>query len=227
MATTSASPDFEPREPGSTDVERLRNLLVWLRSPRALLIIGGLGFVYVGFNFLAVLVASGADQRQPVDAIIVLGAAQYDGEPSPVFQGRLDHAYSLWDEGTAPLIVTTGSNQPGDRVTEGFAGFEYLRFEGVPETALLVITDGASTWEQLVATARQLRQRDLDSVVLVSDPYHALRLTQIADEVGLDASVSSTDGTTSIRDLARETAAVSLGRILGYRRVDNWLGGVG
>ncbi len=227
MATTSASPDFEPHEPGSTDVERLRNLLVWLRSPRALLIIGGLGFVYVGFNFLAVLVASGADQRQPVDAIIVLGAAQYDGEPSPVFQGRLDHAYSLWDEGTAPLIVTTGSNQPGDRVTEGFAGFEYLRFEGVPETALLVITDGASTWEQLVATARQLRQRDLDSVVLVSDPYHALRLTQIADEVGLDASVSSTDGTTSIRNLARETAAVSLGRILGYRRVDNWLGGVG
>lgn len=225
--TTSASPDFEPHEPGSTDVERLCNLLVWLRSPRALLIIGGLGFVYVGFNFLAVLVASGADQRQPVDAIIVLGAAQYDGEPSPVFQGRLDHAYSLWDEGTAPLIVTTGSNQPGDRVTEGFAGFEYLRFEGVPETALLVITDGASTWEQLVATARQLRQRDLDSVVLVSDPYHALRLTQIADEVGLHASVSSTDGTTSIRNLARETAAVSLGRILGYRRVDNWLGGVG
>lgn len=227
MATTSASPDFEPREPGSTDVERLRNLLVWLRSPRALLIIGGLGFFYVGFNFLAVLVASGADQRQPVDAIIVLGAAQYDGEPSPVFQGRLDHAYSLWDEGIAPLIATTGSNQPGDRVTEGFAGFEYLRFEGVPETALLVITDGASTWEQLLATARQLRQRDLDSVVLVSDPYHALRLTQIADEVGLDASVSSTDGTTSIRNLARETAAVSLGRILGYRRVDNWLGGVG
>lgn len=227
MVTTSASPDFEPHEPGSTDVERLCNLLVWLRSPRALLIIGGLGFVYVGFNFLAVLVASGADQRQPVDAIIVLGAAQYDGEPSPVFQGRLDHAYSLWDEGTAPLIVTTGSNQPGDRVTEGFAGFEYLRFEGVPETALLVITDGASTWEQLVATARQLRQRDLDSVVLVSDPYHALRLTQIADEVGLHASVSSTDGTTSIRNLARETAAVSLGRILGYRRVDNWLGGVG
>lgn len=227
MATTSASPDFKPHEPGSTDVEWLRNLLVWLRSPRALLIICGLGFVYVSFNFLAVLVASGADQRQPVDAIIVLGAAQYDGEPSPVFQGRLDHAYSLWDEGTAPLIVTTGSNQPGDRVTEGFAGFEYLRFEGVPETALLVITDGASTWEQLLATARQLRQRDLDSVVLVSDPYHALRLTQIADEVGLDASVSSTDGTTSIRNLARETAAVSLGRILGYRRVDNWLGGVG
>lgn len=208
-------------------MERLRSLLVWLRSPKTLLIIGGLGVAYVGFNFLAVLVASGADERERVDAIVVLGAAQYDGDPSPVFQGRLDHAYSLWDDGIAPLIVTTGSNQPGDRVTEGFAGFEYLRFEGVPEEALLVITDGASTWEQLAATARQLRQRGYESVVLVSDPYHALRLTQIADEVGLDASVSSTDGSTSIRNLVRETAAVSLGRVLGYRRVDNWLGGVG
>ena len=177
--------------------------------------------------FLAVLVASGADDRDPVDAIVVLGAAQYDGEPSPVFQGRLDHAFELWSDGVAPMIVTTGSNQPGDRVTEGFAGFEYLRFEGVPEDDLLVITDGASTWEQLAATARQLRQRGLDSVVLVSDPYHALRLSQIADEVGLEASVSSTDGSTSIRNLTRETAAVSLGRVLGYRRVDNWLGGVG
>ena len=208
-------------------MERLRSLLVRLRSPKALLIIAGLAFAYVGFNFLAVLVASGADDRDPVDAIVVLGAAQYDGEPSPVFQGRLDHAFELWSDGVAPMIVTTGSNQPGDRVTEGFAGFEYLRFEGVPEDDLLVITDGASTWEQLAATARQLRQRGLDSVVLVSDPYHALRLTQIADEVGLDASVSSTDGSTSIRNLVRETAAVSLGRVLGYRRVDNWLGGVG
>lgn len=208
-------------------MERLRSLLVRLRSPKVLLVIVGLGVAYVGFNFLSVLVASGADDRDRVDAIVVLGAAQYDGDPSPVFRGRLDHAFELWSDGVAPLVVTTGSNQPGDRVTEGFAGFEYLRFEGVPEDALVVITDGASTWEQLAATARQLRQRGLESVVLVSDPYHALRLTQIADEVGLDASVSSTDGATSIRNLVRETAAVSLGRVLGYRRVDNWLGGVG
>ena len=100
-------------------------------------------------------------------------------------------------------------------------------WDSIPDADLLVITDGASTWEQLAATARQLRLRDLDSVVLVSDPYHSLRLTQIADEVGLEASVSSTDGASSIRQLVRETAAVSLGRILGYRRVDNWLEGVG
>jgi len=185
------------------------------------------GVAYVGFTFIQVLVVSGRDQREPVDAIVVLGAAQYDGAPSPVLAGRLDHAYQLWLDDVAPLVVTTGSNQEGDRFTEGFAGFEYLRFEGIPEDELLVITDGSSTWEQLAATARQLRARDFDSVVLVSDPYHTLRLTQIASEVGLSATVSSTDGSASLRQLARETAAVSLGRILGYRRVDNWLGGVG
>lgn len=204
-----------------------RGLRRRVRSRRALLIVVAVGVAYVVFNFFSVLAASGRDDREPVDAIVVLGAAQYDGDPSPVFAARLDHAFALWEQGLAPLIVTTGSNQPGDRVTEGFAGFEYLRFAGVPEESLLVITDGASTWEQLAATARQLRGRDLDSVLLVSDPYHALRLSQIAEEVGLDASVSSTDGNTSIRNLVRETAAVSLGRILGYRRVDNWLGGVG
>jgi len=206
---------------------RLRHLVDRLWSRRVVVIVVGLGALYVGVTFVQVLVASGVDDRNTADAIVVLGAAQYDGEPSPVLAGRLDHAERLWRAGVAPIIVTTGSNLPGDRFTEGYAGYEYLRFAGIPDDALLVITDGASTWEQLAATARQLRLRDLDSVTLVSDPYHALRLTQIADEVGLEASVSSTDGSLSIRQLARETAAVSLGRILGYRRVDNWLGSVG
>ncbi|MGB1682127.1 MAG: YdcF family protein [Acidimicrobiales bacterium] len=206
---------------------RLRHLVDRLWSRRVVVIVVGLGALYVGVTFVQVLVASGVDDRDTADAIVVLGAAQYDGEPSPVLAGRLDHAERLWRAGVAPIIVTTGSNLPGDRFTEGYAGYEYLRFAGIPDDALLVITDGASTWEQLAATARQLRLRDLDSVTLVSDPYHALRLTQIADEVGLEASVSSTDGSLSIRQLARETAAVSLGRILGYRRVDNWLGSVG
>ena len=194
---------------------RLRHLVDRLWSRRAVVIVVGLGALYVGVTFVQVLVASGVDDRDTADAIVVLGAAQYDGEPSPVLAGRLDHAERLWRAGVAPIIVTTGSNLPGDRFTEGYAGYEYLRFAGIPDDALLVITDGASTWEQLAATARQLRLRDLDSVTLVSDPYHALRLTQIADEVGLEASVSSTDGSLSIRQLARETAAGGLGRSLG------------
>lgn len=207
-----------------------RSPLAWvsrLSKRRVAIVAVVAGLVYVAVTFMQVLVISGRQDSGAVDAIVVLGAAQYNGEPSPVLAARLDHAEELWRDGVASLIVTTGSNQPGDVFTEGFAGFEYLRFAGVPEASIIVITDGASTWEQLAATARVLRARQLSSVVLVSDPYHGLRLRQIATEVGLDANISSTDGSSSIRQLARETAAVSLGRILGYRRVDNWLGGVG
>jgi len=203
----------------------------WLtvRRVRRVIVVGALvGVGYVFLTFLQVLQASGEDSRATADAIVVLGAAQYDGEPSPVLASRLDHAYELWEAGVADFVVTTGSNQPGDRFTEGYAGFEYLRFAGIPEANILVVTDGDSSWQQLAATARVLRNEGLDdSVILVSDPYHALRLRQIADQVGLSASVSSTDGGSSIRQLLRETAAVSLGRVLGYRRVDNWIGRVG
>ena len=187
-------------------------------------VLAGAGVLYVAVTFVQVMVATGHDDRDPVDAIVVLGAAQYDGEPSPVLAGRLDHAFALWEQGVAPLVVTTGSKLEGDRFTEGYAGFEYLRFAGIPEEQLLVVTDGSSTWEQVAATAVQLESRGLDTVVLVSDPYHSLRLEQIADEAGLDGAVSPTDGSSSIRQLVRETAAVSLGRLVGYRRVDNWIG---
>jgi vancomycin permeability regulator SanA len=203
----------------------------WLtvrRARRAVVVVVLVGVGYVFLTFLQVIQASGEDSRDEAEAIVVLGAAQYDGQPSPVLAGRLDHAYELWESGVADYVVTTGSNRPGDRFTEGYAAFEYLRFAGIPEANILVVTDGESSWEQLAATARVLRNEGLDdSVVLVSDPYHALRLRQIADQVGLDAAVSSTEGGSSMRQLVRETAAVSLGRILGYRRIDNWLGSVG
>lgn len=183
--------------------------------------------VYVGVTFVQVLSANGTDEPAPSDAIVVLGAAQYNGVPSPVFARRLDRAQELWTEGVAPLVVTTGSKQEGDVYTEGFAGYDYLRRAGLPESALVVVTDGASTWEQLSATARVLRERGLQSVVLVSDPYHVFRAAQMAKEVGLSPSSASTDGSSSLVQLVRETAAVSVGRVIGYRRVDNWLSGVG
>ena len=166
-----------------------------------------------------VLVVSRTDQRAPVAAIVVLGAAQYDGRPSPVLKARLDRAYDLYVEGIAPRIVTTGANQAGDRFTEGYVGFQYLRAKGVPEADLIVVTDGTNTWEELSATAHQLAPLGLDKVVLVSDGYHALRLEHTAAELGLDATVARTDTTATFRQLARETVAVSLGRIIGYRRL--------
>lgn len=179
---------------------------------------------YVCFTFVEVMIASGDDHRAQVDAVIVLGAAQYDGSPSPVFAGRLDHAHELWREEVGSVVVTTGSNRPGDRFTEGYAGFEHLRHAGIPEDDLLVVTDGGSTWEQLSAARVQLEARGMHSAVLVSDPYHALRLRHMAGELGIDGGVSVTDAPASWRQYARETAAVSLGRIVGYGRLDRWFG---
>ncbi len=180
-----------------------------------------LGIVYVGVTFIQVWRTSMADEARPVDAIVVLGAAQYDGRPSPVLEARLQHALDLWEQGLADVIVTTGSNQEGDRFTEGFAGYEYLRNRGVPDDRLLVVVDGSDTWEQFTATAAVLRERDRSSVLIVSDPYHSYRAERIADDVGLEAYASPTDTGSSFRQLARETAAVSVGRLIGFRRVSN------
>jgi len=156
------------------------------------------------------------------DAIAVLGAAQFDGTPSPVFQARLDRALELWNGRLASVIVTTGSNQEGDRFTEGFSGFVYLRENGVPEDAILTIIDGDDTYTQMTATLNEVDQRDLETVLLVSDGFHSYRLLEIADEIGLDAYVSPTGVEATRDDWIRETTAVSIGRIFGYRRLSAW-----
>jgi len=178
---------------------------------------------YVAVTFVQVYRASQRDGARAADAIIVLGAAQYDGTPSPVLQDRLDHALALYEDGFADHIVLTGGRQEGDRFTEATAGYNYLRARGVPDEALMKEVDGTSTWESLRASARFLMGRGLTEVVLVTDDYHAYRVEAIAEEIGLGASVSPTDsrltGTKQIRQLVRETAAVAVGRIIGYDRL--------
>jgi uncharacterized SAM-binding protein YcdF (DUF218 family) len=181
--------------------------------------------LYLVVVFIQVWWATGQDGARPSDAIIVLGAAQYDGEPSPVLAERLDHAYELWDEGLAPMIVVTGGRQPGDRFTEATASYNHLRDLGVPDHDILKEVDGTNTWEQLAASARFLADRDVTDVILVTDDYHAYRVEAIAGELGLNATVSpvrSTKSTlTRMKLLAKETAAVSVGRFIGFRRLVN------
>jgi uncharacterized SAM-binding protein YcdF (DUF218 family) len=196
---------------------RWRGIAWW--SVRGAAIIAALMVLYVGVTFVQVWHASRSTTARPADAIVVLGAAQYDGRPSPVLRARLDRAYDLYQQGFAPRIVTTGGNKVGDRFTEGYAGFDYLRGRGVPEANLIVINDGTNTWEELSATARVLHERGYHSVVLVSSGYHALRVAGTADDLGLDASVARTSGHATFRQLVRETAAVSVGRIIGFRRL--------
>jgi vancomycin permeability regulator SanA len=187
--------------------------------------VGAVVFVYLLVTVLQVVWASYWDDTDPTQAIVVLGAAQYDGTPSPALEARLDHAVELWEAGVAPLVVVTGGNQPGDRFTEATASATYLHDRGIPDEAILREVSGTSSYESLAATARFLRERDVDQVVLVSEPFHSARLRGIASEVGLDAAVSpAQDGGRSLRALVRETAAVSIGRIVGYRRLDQLSG---
>ncbi len=190
----------------------------------ALVAIFGFLALYIGVTFVQVWMASRHDGATKSDAIVVLGAAQYDGRPSPVLTARLDHALELWQEGLAPLIVVTGGKRPGDRFTEATASANYLLDHGVPDAQILREVQGTSSWESLAAAARILRERGLDEVILVSDPYHALRIGGIADELGLTAHVSPTttspiSGTASFRHMVKETGAVAVGRIIGYRRL--------
>ena len=162
----------------------------------------------------------GADDRVDTDAIVVLGAAQYDGTPSPVLKARLDHALELYEQGVAPKVVLTGSKQPADRFTEAYAGFTYLLGRGVPESAMDVVTDGMSTYESLAATARVLQEQGVDRITLVSDGYHNRRMLGIASELGLDATVSPSSSDASPARIGREAVLVAAGELIGYRRLD-------
>jgi uncharacterized SAM-binding protein YcdF (DUF218 family) len=142
---------------------------------------------------IMVLVVSQEDQRRRVDAIIVLGAAQYNGRPSPVLRARLDHALGLYREGLAPLIVVTGGVGTGDTTSEALVGRRYLVSHQVPEQAVLVQPEGRSTMASMTAVAGSLQQRGLRRVILVSDPFHTFRLQMEARRVALEAYTSPTE----------------------------------
>jgi uncharacterized SAM-binding protein YcdF (DUF218 family) len=176
---------------------------------------------YVSVTFGQVWWASRRDGAREADAVVVLGAAQYDGRPSPVLEGRLDHALNLYEDGTVDVIVLTGGKQEGDRFTEAYVGAVYLGSKGVPDEDMLLEVQGTNTWESLAAATRILRDRGLTDAVLVTDGYHALRVNAIADELGINASVSPARPGGTARQLVEETGAVAVGRIVGFRRLVN------
>ena len=195
----------------------------WRVVRRAAAVIVAVLAVYYLATLWMVHRTGNSDQARPVDAIVVLGAAQYDGRPSPQLAARLDHVVELWQQGLAPLVVTTGSNQPGDRFTEAEASANYLVDRGVPAEAILQV-GGNNSYDSLRETRDLLRERGLQRVLLVSDPFHALRTRLVSQELGLTAYVSPTRtsplrGTDAFWREAKEAAGVALGRIIGFDRL--------
>ena len=200
-------------------------------NPRLRLVIGAVAVVaavLIGYYVITVYQvwhAARQDGARKSQAIIVLGAAQYNGEPSPVFKARLDHAAELYEQGIAPVIVVTGGKLPGDEFTEAGAGADYLHTLGIPDDAILRETTSHNSWESLRASARFLQNRGITRVVLVSDPFHSLRIRLIAEEIGFDAVTSPTetspiDGLAEWRRIFGEGLRVAAGRIFGFGRLD-------
>jgi uncharacterized SAM-binding protein YcdF (DUF218 family) len=155
------------------------------------------------------------DDRAHADVIVVLGAAQYNGDPSAILRSRLDHAKALYDAGVATEILTVGGRKPTDRYTEAQAGDMYLSSQGVPTNRLLEVNTGNDTLTSVEAVDLVLNQHGWKSAVLVSDPWHMFRSKTMASDSGISAWTSPTHSgpavqtrTTQVRYIARETAAL-------------------
>ncbi|MDQ6697507.1 MAG: YdcF family protein [Actinomycetota bacterium] len=190
---------------------------LWLKVVTALLAVVVL---YGSVTFVQVWQASREDQARRADAIVVLGAAQYNGRPSPALLDRLEHALDLYKRRLAPLVVVTGGRRQGDRFTEATTGYNWLRRRGVPDRAIVKEVNGRSTWESLSAVAHILKPRGATNIVLVSNPAHAERIAQVSAEVGLHPRVSPVPGSAGLASLLHETGAVAVGRLIGYRRLE-------
>ncbi|HET7237002.1 MAG TPA: YdcF family protein [Actinomycetota bacterium] len=167
-----------------------RHPVLFVLSGLALVVLLGLGL-----TALAVWRSAHTDDAsrvQQADVILVLGAAQYGGEPSPVFEGRLEHAAMLYGEGRATTVVVLGGSAPGDTSTEAEAGRDWLVAEGLPSDAVVASPVGTTTLESLRAAADWMQARDLHSAFLVSDPWHNLRVKRMASDLGIEAYASAT-----------------------------------
>jgi uncharacterized SAM-binding protein YcdF (DUF218 family) len=176
--------------------------------------------LYLGYQVWS---QSHRDENHSADAIVVLGAAQYDGEPSPIFKARLDQAAYLYREGFSTTVIVTGGKQEGDRFTEAEAGADYLVSQGVPSEAFLLENQGSTTLESLREVRELADEHGIESVLLVSDPMHSERIKRIAGDLGFSDVYSSPASyislnrsrATKARELAREVASIIAYEIFG------------
>src|SRR6188474_2076257 len=141
---------------------------------------------------IAVILWGARDRARASDAIVVLGAAQYVGRPSPVLRARLDHALDLWQRGLAPRLIFTGGMGAGDTTSEAAVSRTYALKHGVPDTAILMENEGRTTRESLAAVSAIMRAQQMRTAILVSDPFHMLRLRILSTQYGVNAFTSPT-----------------------------------
>ena len=176
---------------------------------------------YVGIAAVTLTWAGTHQYTKTVDAIVVMGAAQYDGVPSPLLASRLQHALDLWKQKQAPVIAVTGGKRAGDRFTEGDTSRRWLTDRGVPAANIIVESVGRSTWESIENLSPLLNNANLHSVAVVSSSWHVQRAELSLEELGFRAHSSASpdgvlSGSSEKSKLIREIAGVCLGRVIGF-----------
>ena len=185
---------------------------------RLVLLAGTLAIGFLAYSGYRIWDAATSDDRAVVGAIVVMGAAQYDGRPSPVFAARLDHAIELYRDGVAPLLVVTGGKHEADRTTEAAAARAYAIDHGVPPEAIIGEDQSRSTLTSIRSVADLLREADVERAVFVSDPTHMYRVLRQAGDAGITATGSPTTTSPIMGDpLAIADAVVhELGALVAY-----------
>jgi uncharacterized SAM-binding protein YcdF (DUF218 family) len=146
--------------------------------------------IFLGISSLQVVHEAGLQEVHSADAIVVFGAAEYAGHPSPVFRARLDHAYDLFERGAAPVVITTGGAAADPTFSEGGVGHDYLMHRGIPEAKLIAETQGSDTASSAERVAVIMRTNRMRSCVAVSDAYHVFRIRKLLEHEGVQVYVA-------------------------------------
>jgi len=179
--------------------------------------------VYFGVTLVQVWLTSRQYDPRPAQAIVVMGAAQYDGVPSPDLRARLNEALLLYQRGYSHLVAVTGSKEKGDQFSESEAGARYLEYHGVP-AADIVEAGGDDSWRNLSDVAPELKARGVDTVLMVTDPFHEDRSMAIISDLGFTpyptpTQTSPITGTATVPYFLKEALGVALGRVIGFQNL--------
>jgi uncharacterized SAM-binding protein YcdF (DUF218 family) len=156
----------------------------WLGPGRVIALLAGAFLCYLAWTCAEIVGQSGRDEARPADAIVVFGAAEYFGKPSPVYRARLDHAYELYQRHLAPVIITTGGSGGEQSFTEGSVGRDYLTARGVGDRHLIAETQSVNSAESAERVGNIMMANNMRSCIAVSDPYHEFRIKRLLEAQG-------------------------------------------
>ena len=174
--------EYSPSTPNKPSRLRLRLLLA--------LAVAGAFLLFLGITGIRIVGAAGEVPSHQADAIVVFGAAEYAGRPSPVYRARLDHGFELFAKGMAPVVITTGGAAQDPDFSEGGVGRDYLSRRGAPERALIAETQGADTAQSAVRVANIMHVNGMHSCIAVSDAYHVFRIRALLEHEGVRVEVA-------------------------------------